>query len=241
MRACAVRRTLGARPRAAGASAVSIKPSPRAWQAGGASLLAEILAAQKADAGSPPHAAQPAARAEADDEGAAPESLEAPVASARDAEAEAGARREAERRAAQPPPALSADADAAALPPPPPPTTTPPRAVTPPPPPPAAASPPPPPPPAQSAHRLASPGAVEARIAKLTAALSVARRDKHELLCRLCAQRPRNCVLMPCTHLLFCARCAKTACANDGTGASVGTCPVCEVDVDEMIECELLL
>jgi hypothetical protein len=81
------------------------------------------------------------------------------------------------------------------------------------------------------------------RVSTLEATLAARTREKRELMCRLCTQRPRECLLLPCRHLLFCMRCAKIACAaNDGARDADAErhCPVCQAAVAKMLECALL-
>lgn len=65
---------------------------------------------------------------------------------------------------------------------------------------------------------------------------------EHALLCQICFERPKDTVLMPCMHFLYCSGCldaAKTpvkgrSAGRGGNGAAAGSgaplkCPVCRV------------
>lgn len=51
-------------------------------------------------------------------------------------------------------------------------------------------------------------------------------KDYHDVThCRLCQQRPRNCVVLPCLHFLYCDNCFKAHCSASPA------CPACHAAV----------
>ena len=53
-------------------------------------------------------------------------------------------------------------------------------------------------------------------------------------LCQICFERPRDCIIMPCTHLLYCRTCVTEHKKNGGS-----RCPTCRGPISGEILCNV--
>ena len=59
-------------------------------------------------------------------------------------------------------------------------------------------------------------------------------KSRSSVLCKQCAKQPRDCLIMPCGHFLYCRTCVKELMK----GSSV-KCPFCKRDVTAKLFCNL--
>ena len=52
--------------------------------------------------------------------------------------------------------------------------------------------------------------------------------------CQICFERPRDCIIMPCTHLLYCR-----ACVNEHKRRGDSRCPTCRGPISGEILCNV--
>ena len=70
-------------------------------------------------------------------------------------------------------------------------------------------------------------GQLEAHVTELTTQLST---QKHALLCQICMERPRDTVLLPCAHAMYCGACLRRRLR----------CPSCKLPTTGKLECKLV-
>ena len=73
---------------------------------------------------------------------------------------------------------------------------------------------------------------LEAQNAELKAQLSA--RDS-ALLCQICMARPRDIVILPCAHTMYCATCV----SGTAAGPSLTHCPSCQVPIAGELKCQM--
>ena len=84
-----------------------------------------------------------------------------------------------------------------------------------------------------AAAREASDAAREAAEAAAEAAEAAFEEHRRSVECVVCLERPRGCVLLPCSHFVACAACAASLLSAGGRApqqwppAAVARCPVC--------------
>ena len=55
---------------------------------------------------------------------------------------------------------------------------------------------------------------------------------KESLMCQICFTRPRDCIILPCYHLLYCR-----VCVNEHKRSGDSRCPTCRGTIDKDILC----